>query len=900
MKEKMVPIVIALLLILGCLFLGIAAAAAAEPASTSKGVAPSGVRAESIIINHTCTNRSQIPEVWISAAKEHLHIAYGHTSHGSQLITGMEGLDAFLGNTSLFVWNDGPLAGYLDLDDYAFDEYGAYDLGNPDLTAWLQATRDYLNDSDHSDVNVVVWSWCGQLSGMSSADVTAYLNNMALLEGEYPTINFVYMTGHLNIWDWTTTTTNNQQIRDYCMANNKILYDFADIESYDPDGVFYEYANDDCAYYDDQLGSNMLGNWAQEWQSNHTEGAGGAWYDCGYSDCCAHSEPLNCNQKAYAAWWLWARLAGWGDGGAPPTPELCSFDTGPGTFPSISGTHTGTITPSCTLTISELYTYPCPGTGGHTESIALYNSSEPLANGTWNGYVGDWHNLTITPQVTLEKDHEYRYVIKTGAYPQLHHRAAVQTAAGWLNCTAFTDVNGKLHDPWVPAIQLIGSAANETPAGLVQPSDLAYVGAFRLPGGEEPPQTFAYGGNAMSFNPDGDSTNTDPYPGSLFVMGHDRQAWGDLPDGNQVAELAIPVPVNSSNLDDLPYATFIQGFHDVAAGYFHELDEVPKVGMQYLNNPDTGPKIHLCWGRHLQQLEDGIPSHAWINATLVTPGLKGVWFIGNQNPNSVNGYMFDIPAAWADAHAQGRYLATGRVHGGGLGGMGPALFAYRPWLAGGAAPVNGTHLAETTLLLYENAYNTEEITRCMAGYQHPDEWEGGAWLSTPSGKSAVLFAGTKSTGTKYWYGYRNPSGPQYPCVDTEVTDFVTCRLANGTPCPPGDFAGCCDGASGNCSSLRGWWSTRFDAQLILYDPADLARVAAGTVNSWEPQPYATIDIDDRLYFNPPEWDEPNLGTGDQRRYRIGDATYDREQSILYVLELYGDGAKPVVHVWRVQ
>jgi hypothetical protein len=583
-----------------------------------------------------------------------------------------------------------------------------------------------------------------------------------------------------------------------------------------------------------------------------------------------------------------------------PLLQPLTFDTGTGTYPSISGTHTGTITPSCTLTVSQVYTYPCPGTGGHIETIELYDDGNRLATGTWIGYVGDWQNITITSPVTLQQGHVYRYVITTGSYPQMHHRAAVETDAGWINCTAFVDANGRLHDAWVPAIRLIGSAGNDTPAGLVQPTDLTYLGAFRLPGDDTPPQTFAYGGNAMTFNPDGDSTNTDLYPGSLFVMGHDRQAWGTLPDGNQVAELSIPTPVNSRNLDDLPYATFIQGFHDVAAGYFHDLDEVPKVGMQYLNHSETGPKIHLCWGRHLQQLEDDIPSHAWINATLATPDLKGVWYIDNRNPNSVNGYMFDIPAAWADAHAQGRYLATGRVHGGGLGGMGPALVAYRPWLAGGAAPASGTHLADTPLLLYENAYNTEEIVRCMTGYQHPDEWEGGAWLTTASGKSAVLFAGTKSTGTKYWYGYLNPAGPQYPCVDTEVTDFVTCRMADGTPCPPEDFAGCCDGENGTCISYRGWWSTRFDAQLILYDPADLALVAEGTTNSWEPQPYATIDIDDRLYFNPPEWDEMNLGTGDQRRYRIGDATYDRENGYLYVLELYADGAKPVVHVWRVQ
>ncbi len=428
---------------------------------------------------------------------------------------------------------------------------------------------------------------------------------------------------------------------------------------------------------------------------------------------------------------------------------------------------------------------------------------------------------------------------------------------------------------------------------LAQPADFTYLGAFRLPGGDTPPQTFAYGGNAMTFNPDGHITNTDPYSGSLFVMGHDRQAWGGLPDGNQVAEITIPTPVISENIETLPYAEFIQNFANVTAGFFTDMEEIPKVGMQYLNHPDTGPKIHMCWGQHLQP--ENTPSHAWFNPALASPDLQGVWFIGNQNLYSVNGYMFDIPAAWADAHAEGRYLATGRMRDGGQGGMGPTLFAYRPWLSGGAAPISGTHLAETTLLLYENAYTTEEITRCLTGYQHPDEWEGGAWLTTPSGKSAVLFAGTKSNGAKYWYGYVNPLGPQYPCVDQAVIDFTTCRMADGSSCPPEDFTEC----AGHTSE-RGWWSTRFDAELILYDPADLGQVAAGTMDSWQPQPYAAIDIDDHLYLVPPEWDLDNLGTGVQRRYRIGDATYDRENGFLYVLELYADGAKPVVHVWRIQ
>jgi hypothetical protein len=202
--------------------------------------------------------------------------------------------------------------------------------------------------------------------------------------------------------------------------------------------------------------------------------------------------------------------------------------------------------------------------------------------------------------------------------------------------------------------------------------------------------------------------------------------------------------------------------------------------------------------------------------------------------------------------------------------------------------------------LYESAYNTSDFVRNMNGYQHADEWEGGAWLGTPSGKSAVLFAGTKSNGTKHWYGYINPLGPEYPCVDAHVIDFVTCRMADGASCPAQDSAGCCDEAQGTCVSYRGWWSTHFDAQLILYDPADLAQVAAGEIASWEPQPYAVLDIDEHLYLDPPEWDIIGLGSGDQRRYRIGAAAYDRANGLLYVLELYADAAKPVVHVWRVQ
>lgn len=266
-----------------------------------------------LVADHSIIDKvrlDQIPESAINDSRDTLHIAYGHTSHGSQIITGMNGLAAFkegLGGTKdLYVWNEGGSDGALDIDDY----FMSGDLGNPDRTTWATSTRTYLDHPANSDVNVVMWSWCGQVSTATAFDIThSYLGNMSELESDYPDVMFVYMTGHL---DGTGLTGNlhlrNEQIREYCEQNNKILFDFADIELYDPDGTYYGDKNphDTCVY--DKDGGSDNGNWALEWQSAHTEDTD--WYDCGG----AHTESLNSNQKAYAAWWLWARLAGWDDG----------------------------------------------------------------------------------------------------------------------------------------------------------------------------------------------------------------------------------------------------------------------------------------------------------------------------------------------------------------------------------------------------------------------------------------------------------------------------------------------------------------------------------------------------------------------------------------------------------
>jgi len=137
-------------------------------------------------------------------------------------------------------------------------------------------------------------------------------------------------------------------------------------------------------------------------------------------------------------------------------PLITIFDTGSSKnpYPSIFGTHNGTITPNQTITVQKLYAYPCSGTGGHTEYARIWNKSGLDVNASWEGYVGDWHNISFSETFTLVANKTYNYTIKTGSYPQIHHTDALPTANGWINCTTFTDANGKRYKDWIPAIKL--------------------------------------------------------------------------------------------------------------------------------------------------------------------------------------------------------------------------------------------------------------------------------------------------------------------------------------------------------------------------------------------------------------------------------------------------------------
>jgi hypothetical protein len=382
---------------------------------------------------------------------------------------------------------------------------------------------------------------------------------------------------------------------------------------------------------------------------------------------------------------------------------------------------------------------------------------------------------------------------------------------------------------------------------VIDPEQLTYLGAFRLPeasGGS----SWEYSGHGLTHRPAADpAQNT---RGSLIGFGHDQQLL--------VSEISIPEPVISKNLPDLNTAETIQPFADISGGLFvPEEMVIPRAGLAYHDG-----MLYFAFGQHIQDFE---PSHGL--ADLALGQAQGAYIFGGYSNYVTNDYLLEIPPEWAQALG-GYPLASGRAREGLWSGRGPALFAYKPDV------VDGDVLTDVVPLLL---YGVQEAglpdivsdeSMAVTDYHDADHWWGAEWL-TAGESAAVVFAGTKALGGE-WYGFANGVVWDYDCVDDDSCPDV--------PDFPYDD--------------RGFWAEDYQAQIIFYDPAQLVAVARGELESWQPQPYAVLDLTEFLFA-------PELDYANYKRDLIGAIAFDRERGRLYVIERLADEAKSVIHVWQV-
>jgi len=261
-----------------------------------------GDRPAPVVADHRCADLTLIPVAAIARAKDACKWHYARQSHGRQIMVGM----GIIETADPFYRAEWPqTGGSLPAVDEALCIYTA--VQTPDgywRGSGLDVTRSVLDNTPA--LNISAFCWCTDLNAASEAYVQDYLTAMQTLEYEYPEVTFVYFTGTAE-YDGAygyNRALRNEQIRQFCIANNKVLYDFEDLDSWwrDPATGHWEQAT---YQYNGRTvpveHPNLAGNDAE------------------------HTSYESCEQKARAAWWLMAVLAGWsgtlGIGEVDPLPE---------------------------------------------------------------------------------------------------------------------------------------------------------------------------------------------------------------------------------------------------------------------------------------------------------------------------------------------------------------------------------------------------------------------------------------------------------------------------------------------------------------------------------------------------------------------------------------------------
>jgi hypothetical protein len=160
---------------------------------------------------------------------------FAHASVGRNIMEGLAGLNQV--NPELFRLKPVAAEGVPPATTEPGTVY-EFHRGNPPWQGKVDDFAGYVkNGWHHPNVDIVLDKFCYI---DQDADVDYYIRSMAKLEAAYPDTVVVYMTIPLKTGtDEENYLRNvyNDNLRGWVKANNRVLFDIADMEAYDPDGT---------------------------------------------------------------------------------------------------------------------------------------------------------------------------------------------------------------------------------------------------------------------------------------------------------------------------------------------------------------------------------------------------------------------------------------------------------------------------------------------------------------------------------------------------------------------------------------------------------------------------------------------------------------------------------------
>ena len=420
---------------------------------------------------------------------------------------------------------------------------------------------------------------------------------------------------------------------------------------------------------------------------------------------------------------------------------------------------------------------------------------------------------------------------------------------------------------------------------LLQESDFEYLGAFRVPKtdmGGPLYQGLSFGGHAIAYN---------QINNSLFIVGHGHS--------QLTAEINIPEIIKSDNIENLKTSTVIQNLADITNGHRDKItaDGNKDIGngasmggmMTWKYKRKDGTEENWLIGSVCAYYDgdyEAVKSHFATSLKLSSssPQFSGMLELGTKpspvpQAGFIGGYMTPIPGKWQDSLG-GKALS-------GMSGLpiisrtslGPAAFSFYP-----DELVEKKSPAKATALLY---YPLEHPT--IGDYGSPGTLETSGRLYNmgtfqtgvifPTGTQSIIFTGQYGLG-EACYGQgtnkiEEASMPNY-CYD------------------PSDQS-------------KGVHTYPYAIYAWAYDAEDLARVKAGgrivdnpsenlvdgitktsteNYKPWHIRPYAHWAI--------------KLPFADNTSGFKGASAYDEESKRMYLVQLFADGDRPIIHVFQIK